>query len=69
MVCGDVIFNLNIGRVDLPGGSAEQLKSSINTLSGFDIELLCPGHMDFLRTPDEVKHNFEFIKENVLPWL
>jgi len=69
MVCGDVIFAQNIGRVDLPGGNADQLKSSIETISRFDVDLLCPGHMDFLPSADEVKRNFEFIKESVLAWL
>jgi len=69
MVCGDVIFVQNIGRVDLPGGNASQLKSTIGAISRFDIELLCPGHMDFLRSADEVQRNFEFIKESVLAWI
>lgn len=69
MVCGDVIFARNIGRVDLPGGNAEQLKSSIDTLSKFDIDFLCPGHMDYVPGAESVKNNFEFIKESVLAWL
>jgi|WetSurMetagenome_2_1015567.scaffolds.fasta_scaffold57437_2 hydroxyacylglutathione hydrolase len=69
MVCGDVIFARNIGRVDLPGGNAEQLKISINTLSKLDVEMLCPGHMDFVAGAEGVKDNFSFIKESVLAWL
>lgn len=69
LICGDVIFSRNIGRVDLPGGNAEQLKTSINALSELDIDLLCPGHMDYVTTKDNVAQNFEFIKGSVLPWL
>jgi len=69
VVCGDTIFNQNIGRVDLPGGNADQLKESINYLSTLDIEYLLPGHMDFLDNAESVRKNFTFIKEGVLPWL
>lgn len=44
--CGDLIFNMGVGRTDLPGGSWEQLLSSIQeqvlTLPG-EFQLL-PGH-------------------------
>lgn len=69
LICGDVIFARNIGRVDLPGGDAGQLKTSINSLSGMEIDLLCPGHMDYVQGKDEVVQNFDFIKGSVLPWV
>jgi len=69
LICGDVIFNRNIGRADLPGGSASELKQSIERLSQLDIEYLLPGHMDIITGAEEVKRNFEFIKQNVFGWL
>jgi len=69
LICGDVIFAQNIGRVDLPGGNAEQLKTSIDALSKLDVELVLPGHMDFIDKPESVKQNFEFIKESALQWI
>ncbi|MCL0057690.1 MBL fold metallo-hydrolase [Dehalococcoidales bacterium] len=69
LICGDVIFNQNTGRVDLPGGSAEELKQSIEELSQLEIEYLLPGHMDIITSAKKVKRNFEFIKEHVLRWL
>ncbi|MGD9143097.1 MAG: MBL fold metallo-hydrolase [Dehalococcoidia bacterium] len=69
LICGDVLFNMNTGRVDLPGGNADQLKASIEGLSGLDIEYLLPGHMDILSGADNVKANFEYIKGTVFPWL
>ena len=45
MICGDVLFEMNTGRVDLPGGDGEALKKSIESLSILDIEYLLPGHM------------------------
>lgn len=69
LICGDVIFNQNTGRVDLPGGSAEELKQSIEELSQLEIEYLLPGHMDIITSAQKVKRNFEFIKEHVLRWL
>jgi len=69
LICGDVIFSRNTGRVDLPGGNAEELRQSIEALSHLDIEYLLPGHMDIVSGAEKVKGNFEFIKENILRWL
>ncbi len=69
LICGDVMFNQNIGRVDLPGGSADELKQSLERLSQLEIEYLLPGHMDIIIGAEKVIRNFEFIKESVLQWL
>lgn len=69
LICGDVIFNQNTGRVDLPGGSANQLKASIERLSQLDIEYLLPGHMDIVIGREKVKNNLDFIKKYVLGYL
>jgi hydroxyacylglutathione hydrolase len=69
LICGDVLFNQNTGRVDLPGGSAEQLKKSIERLSKLDVEYLLPGHMDIVTGADNVRRNFEFIKQYVFGYL
>lgn len=69
LICGDVIFNQNTGRADLPGGSAEQLKASIERLSQLEIEYLLPGHMDIVVGREKVNNNFEFIKKYVLGYL
>ena len=42
---GDTLFNHGVGRWDLPSGSKEQLKLSINKLLNLDYDyLLYPGH-------------------------
>jgi glyoxylase-like metal-dependent hydrolase (beta-lactamase superfamily II) len=69
LICGDVIFNQNTGRVDLPGGSADKLKQSIERLSQLEIEYLLPGHMDVIIGEKRVKENFDFIKQHVFPYL
>jgi hydroxyacylglutathione hydrolase len=69
LICGDVIFNQNTGRVDLPGGSAEQLKKSIERLSKLDVEYLLPGHMDIITGAENVRRNFEFVKQYVFGYL
>jgi glyoxylase-like metal-dependent hydrolase (beta-lactamase superfamily II) len=69
LICGDVIFNQNTGRVDLPGGNADELKQSIEELSQLPVEYLLPGHMNILTSTETVKRNFEFIKQNVFQWL
>lgn len=69
LIPGDVIFTQNTGRVDLPGGNAEELKQSIEELSQLEIEYLLPGHMDMVTGAENVKSNFEFVKKHVFPWL
>ena len=69
LVCGDVIFNGNTGRVDLPGGSADELIKSIERLSKMEIEYLLPGHMNIVTGAGKVTSNFDFIMENVFRWL
>ena len=69
LICGDVIFSGNTGRVDGPGGDGEELKRSIEELSQLEIEYLLPGHMDIVATAEEVKSNFEFVRRYVFGWL
>ena len=69
LVCGDVLFEANTGRVDLPGGDANALKKSIEALSRLDIEYLLPGHMGIIAGAGKVKANFDFIRSRVFPWL
>ncbi len=69
LVCGDVLFEMNTGRVDLPGGSVADLKQSIEALSKMAIEYLLPGHMGIVSGADKVAANFDFIRSNVFPWL
>ena len=69
LVCGDVLFEMNTGRVDLPGGNAGALKKSIEALSELDVAYLLPGHMGTVVGAAEVAENFAFIIKNVFPWL
>jgi len=69
LICGDVIFNQNTGRVDLPGGSADLLKESIERLSQLEIEYLLPGHMDIITGSEKVKRNFEFVRKYIFSYL
>lgn len=69
LICGDVLFEANTGRVDLTGGSAEDLKISIESLAKLDIDLLLPGHMGIVAGAANVKENFNYIRFNVFPWL
>ncbi len=69
LICGDVIFSQNTGRVDLPGGGSDELKSSIEELSRLEIEYLLPGHMNIVQGAQQVKGNFEFVRKNVFSWL
>ena len=69
IICGDVVFAGNTGRVDFPGGSGKQLKESIENLSNLDIEYLLPGHMGIVTGKDKVQKNFNFVRDSVFPYL
>ncbi|MEK6823747.1 MAG: MBL fold metallo-hydrolase [Nanoarchaeota archaeon] len=43
---GDTMFhNGGIGRMDLPGGSEEQMRKSLEKLSKIKFKIFCPGHI------------------------
>ena len=45
LICGDLIFaDGNIGRVDLPTGSSEDMKKSVKKVSKLDVKYLLTGH-------------------------
>jgi len=69
LVSGDLLFDHNTGRSDLPGGNGETLKRSIEQLAELDIEYLLPGHMGVITESRFVKENFNFVRENVFRWL
>jgi len=66
---GDVIFNQGIGRTDLPGGDGQLLKTSIEKLSGLDVEYLLPGHGDPVAGRAAVQANFQGIRDYWYPYL
>jgi len=41
---GDTVFAEGVGRTDLPGGSQEDMKKSLERLKGLEIAKLLPGH-------------------------
>jgi len=63
LICGDLVFEKSVGRTDLPFGNKEELKSSIKKVSILDTELLLPGHGAIIEGKNNVKRNYEFVKE------
>jgi glyoxylase-like metal-dependent hydrolase (beta-lactamase superfamily II) len=70
---GDLIFHGSTGRVDLPGGNAQIMKQSIERVSQLEIEYLLTGHQygspGIIKGEQNVKHNFEFVRRNIFPYL
>jgi glyoxylase-like metal-dependent hydrolase (beta-lactamase superfamily II) len=69
LVSGDLIFYMNVGRTDFPGGNSALLKESIERVSRLDVEYLLPGHMQVVAGKDNVEQNFEMVKKSVFPYL
>jgi glyoxylase-like metal-dependent hydrolase (beta-lactamase superfamily II) len=72
-MAGDLIFCGSTGRVDLPSGSAQLLKDSIDRVSKLDIEYLLTGHQyggpGIIEGSENVERNFNSIRVNILPYL
>jgi glyoxylase-like metal-dependent hydrolase (beta-lactamase superfamily II) len=70
LIAGDVIFYASTGRVDLPGGSPQQLRQSIERLAELDVEyLLCGhpyGHPGLLEGREIIQQNFDTVIRYVL---
>lgn len=48
MFTGDFLFKGTIGRMDLPGGSIEEMKKSLDIISAYPNDIIIyPGHGDF----------------------
>ncbi|MBN2398663.1 MAG: MBL fold metallo-hydrolase [Deltaproteobacteria bacterium] len=66
---GDVIFDQNIGRTDFPGGDSALLKESILKLSRLDVDYFLPGHLGIIAGNENVRRNFRFVIERILPYI
>jgi hypothetical protein len=59
--------------VDIPGGSAEALKDSIERIAKLDIEYLLTGHQygspGIIKGKEQIKRNFEIIRRSIFPYL
>ncbi len=66
LISGDVLFAGSIGRTDLPGGSHNELKRSIDRLSDLDVEILVPGHSTqygaIVEGAEQNRRNFQIAK-------
>ncbi|VUT24217.1 MAG: hydroxyacylglutathione hydrolase [Candidatus Methanolliviera sp. GoM_oil] len=62
LICGDLIFDRGVGRVDLPGGDFKELKRSIEKVSKLEIEYLLPGHGEVIWGKENIDKNFSFIR-------
>ncbi|NMX21886.1 MBL fold metallo-hydrolase [ANME-1 cluster archaeon GoMg4] len=62
LICGDLVFEQGVGRTDLPFGNTDELKSSIETVSALDTELLLPGHGTIIEGRNNIERNYDFVK-------
>ncbi|MBA5941826.1 MAG: MBL fold metallo-hydrolase [Methanophagales archaeon] len=62
LICGDLVFERGVGRTDLPFGDAEELKNSIEMVSGRDTKLLLPGHGARIEGRVNLERNYKFVK-------
>ncbi|OHD67843.1 MAG: hypothetical protein A2W19_01480 [Spirochaetes bacterium RBG_16_49_21] len=69
LVCGDLIFEQSVGRVDFPGGDGNKLIESIGKISKLDVEILLPGHMNIITGAKNIKKNFELIEKHYFSML
>lgn len=70
---GDLVFAGSTGRVDIPGGSGQQLKDSIERIARLDIEYLLTGHQyaapGIITGRENIQRNFEIIRRSIFPYL
>lgn len=66
---GDLIFYGGVGRTDFVEGDSNLLIKSIERLSRLEIETLLAGHGEMIQGRDMVLENFEFIRQNIFPYI
>lgn len=64
LMSGDLIFEKNVGRFDLPGGDEAEERMSLEKIASLDTEILLPSHGNILRTREEVRQNFSYVLNN-----
>ncbi len=69
LVCGDLVFEQSVGRVDFPGGDGKKLVESVKKISELDIEILLPGHMNIITGAANVKKNFDLLVKYYFPMM
>ena len=58
LMCGDTLFDMSIGRTDLPGGNDITMCESLKKLSDMDGAIkIYPGHGDISTIEEQVKYN------------
>ena len=58
LVTGDTLFDLSVGRTDLPGGDTRTLQKSLSALAELDPGLrLYPGHGPATTLDRQIRHN------------
>lgn len=58
LFAGDTIFSGSVGRVDIPGGSWNELEKSLKKISGLpDKTILCSGHGQITTLEKELSSN------------
>lgn len=66
---GDLVFYQGVGRTDLTGGNAQQLKESIKRLALLEVDYLLPGHGQIISGLDLVRANFDEIERTWFAYL
>ena len=60
MFTGDFLFKGSIGRMDLPTGSAEEMKQSLSKIKKFPNIKIYPGHGNSTTLEEEKQNNIYF---------
>jgi hydroxyacylglutathione hydrolase len=63
LLTGDVVFEMGVGRTDLPGGDGDALIKSLERISRLDSEILLPGHGSPVVGRKRISQNFQMIRE------
>ena len=70
---GDLIFLGSTGRVDIPGGNAQQLKESIEKVAQLEIDYLLTGHQygspGIIEGVEKIRQNYDVIRRSIFPYL
>lgn len=66
---GDLVFPQGIGRTDLPGGSGEKLKASIQKVMKLDTDYVLSGHGGVVSGAAAVSENYRIIENHWFGYL
>lgn len=64
LISGDLVFENNVGRTDLPSGDEAEERRSLRKIASLDLEMVLPAHGKLFLSAEEARRNLDLVLAN-----